>query len=186
MPVAKKQLNVVVDDQSIVLRFDEKNQLHIGRIGDSTIKIKNSVVLEGSRGAGDDVFELRAEYEKDGVIKVTAKNYDRFREDENSYKAFLKANLRVEGNDVVIQSMTSEDVRRFAKFGIKANRFGWLPLEQAKKAQELVKAGNMELCPRCAFTKERLEKVEIFYNELEKAASFAKQAEKIREQLGIE
>jgi hypothetical protein len=185
MPVAKKQLNVVVDDKSILLKFDENDKLHIGTIGDSTIKIKNSVVLERSRNEGDDVFELRADYKKGGLIEVTARKYDRLREDEHSYKAALKANLRVEGNEAVIQGMTGDDIRKFKQLGVKVNSFGWLSLEQAKKAQELVKAEGIELC-RCAFTKDRLENVEIFYNELERAAAFAKQAEKIREQLNVE
>ncbi|NYZ75901.1 hypothetical protein H0N98_01455 [Candidatus Micrarchaeota archaeon] len=185
MPTTKKKFELMVDEKPVTLNFDEKDKLFRGKLGEADITIsKHFIVLESSRKVGEDKFALRAEYEGGGVVQITAsqKGKDFFSPNEDTFKALLKANLRKVGDEILIQGMTGEDVRRFMKYDVKVNSFGWLTIEQAKRAQEFVKAEHMEIC-RCAFTKERLEKIELFSRELEEASAFARQAESIKKQV---
>jgi hypothetical protein len=189
MSVVKKQFSLTFNEKPVTLEYDEKDNLFRGKLEDSSsIKItKHFVIMEGSRKVEKDRFEFRVEHEKGDVFEFTASQRGKsfFSENEDAYKMLLKAHLRKEGDEILIQGMTGEDARRFKKYDptLTVNSFGWLNFENARKAQELVKNESLELC-RCAFTKERLEKIVLFSHELEKAAEFAKQIEKIREQAG--
>jgi hypothetical protein len=181
----KKGHELTVDGKQVVLAFDEKDKLFRGKLGETDITIsKHFIVLQGSRKVGEDKFAWRAEYEKGDVIQLTAsqKGKDFFSPNEDALKALLKANLRKEGGEILIQGATGEDARHLQKMGVKVNHFGWMTSEEGRKAYKIVNSGDLELC-RCAFTKERLGKIELFSRELEEASNFAKQADSIKKQV---
>ena len=182
----KKNQELTVDGKHVILAFDENDKIFRGKLGEANITIsKHFIIMESSRKVGKDKFSWRAEYEGGDVIQLTAsqKGKDFFSPNQDTFKALLKANLRKEGDEILIQGATGEDARRLAKMGVKMNHFGWLTPKEGRRVYRIVESGELEVC-NCAFTKDRLEKIELFSRELEEASAFAKQAESIKKQVG--
>ncbi len=153
------------------------------RAKDAEIRIdKNAIVVKASRKAGEDTFEWRLETGDGKTFMLRADQLEPSTGNERRNKALMMAVLKKKGGQILIQGATQEDVRHFKKCNIEVDSQGWVTVEEALKAAEVAKGKELELC-KCNFTKDRMERIGIFGNELVRASEFAKGVEEIIKQI---